>query len=252
MEDINLLLPVLFLVVAFVYASVGFGGGSSYIALLSLAALPMTPLRTTALICNIVVVLGNTVLFQQKKHIPWGKTLPLVMASVPLAFWGARMPIRETWYFLLLGVSLIAAAVLLWFQKSRKEAATHSVQLPARDALIGGSIGLLSGVVGIGGGIFLAPVLHFLRWDGSRAIAATASFFILVNSVAGLAGQWWGKTLTLDWGQTGLLALAVLLGGQAGLRYSLHTFDGQLVRRLTALLVLVAGIEILWKRLGVG
>ncbi len=245
------MLVLAFAFIAFVYASVGFGGGSSYLAILALAAIPYPEIRLTALICNVVVVLGSALLYVQKKQIHWLKVLPLVLASVPLAFIGARARIHESTFFLLLGISLVAAAVLLWAhpEKQRPDASEAETAKPVRDACIGGGIGLLSGLVGIGGGIFLSPVLHFLHWDASRKIAATASFFILVNSLSGIFGQLLSNSVPLNWPFIGSLVLAVLVGGQLGLRFSFRFFSPVLIRRVTAVLVLVAGVEVLWKHL---
>lgn len=243
------MLALAFAFIAFMYASVGFGGGSSYLALLAISAIPYPEIRLTALICNIVVVLGSSLLYIQKGQINWRKVLPLVLASVPLAFLGAKARIQENTFFLLLGVSLLLASVLLWIQPEKQAVESSEVETPkpVRDGIIGGGIGLLSGLVGIGGGIFLSPILHFLRWDGSRKIAATASFFILVNSIAGIFGQLLSNTTSLNWPFIGSLVLAVFVGGQLGLRFSMNYFSPVLIRRVTAVLVLVAGVEVLWK-----
>lgn len=247
----DLYLVIAFAFVAFVYASVGFGGGSSYLALLALAAVPFPEIRLTALLCNIVVVCSNSVVFARKNEINWSKNIPLILASVPLAFLGARAPLHEKMFFLLLGFSLILAAALLWFQPDKTMETTSQPQnaKPVRDAFIGGGIGLLSGLVGIGGGIFLSPVLHFLRWDGARKIAASASLFILVNSVAGITGQLLFKQVALNWTLIAMLGTAVFIGGQLGLRFSLQKFNAATIRKVTAALVLFAGVEVLWKHL---
>lgn len=234
-----------FAFIAFVYASVGFGGGSSYLALLAVLGLPFQEIKLIALLCNVIVVTGGTFLFFQNKQLNFRKNLPLVAASVPAAFLGAKMRISEDVFFILLGISLIAAAILLWFQPKPLVADTLEVPRPLRDGLLGGSIGLLSGMVGIGGGIFLSPVLHLFRWDTARKIAATASVFILVNSLSGLAGQLTHLPAELHWNRILLLGFAVLLGGQLGARISIKRFDLATIRRLTALLVLVAGVEVL-------
>lgn len=240
-------LPILFAVIAFVYASVGFGGGSSYLALLALAAVPFQEMRLIALICNVIVVSGSTILYVQKKEVDFRKILPLVALSVPAAFIGAKMRISEHTFFQLLGISLIVAALLLWFQPQRREDSAPLPPRPLREGALGGAIGLLSGMVGIGGGIFLSPVLHFFRWDTARKIAATATVFILVNSISGIAGQLTHLPAELNWSRIALLGAAVLLGGQLGVRVSTARFNAAIVRRLTALLVFVAGLETLLK-----
>lgn len=241
-----------FFAIAFIYSSVGFGGGSGYLAVLALYAIPRYEMKLSALICNIIVVVGGTYLFMRRKELNFRKVLPLVAASVPAAFMGARTKVSESTFFLLLGVCLVAASVLLWLQPT-KNIATAELNPPAphylRDAALGGSIGFLSGMVSIGGGIFLAPVLNLLRWDTPKRIAATASFFILINSISGLAGQLSSLNVSVNTTQIALLASAVLIGGQLGSRLGITRLSQVLVRRLTAVLVLVAGIEVLYKQL---
>ncbi len=241
------LLALCFVAIAFTYASVGFGGGSSYIAILALAGLPFQEIRLTALLCNIIVVSGGAWIFFQNKQLNWRKILPLVAMSIPAAFLGATMRISQETFFLILGGSLILASALLWFQPQRPEEASVAASQPVRDGLLGGGIGLLSGMVGIGGGIFLSPLLHFFRWDTARKIAATASVFILVNSISGIAGQLAHLPPELHWNRIALLSAAVLIGGQAGSRISISYFNPLLIRRLTAVLVLVAGMEVILK-----
>lgn len=237
-----------FMVIAFIYASVGFGGGSSYLALLALAGLPFQEIRLTALLCNIIVVAGGTLLFVQNKQLDLRKTLPLVLAGVPAAFLGATMKISESTFYYLLGATLLVAGILLWFQpQPAADDPSPPPPGPLRDASMGAVIGGLSGMVGIGGGIFLSPILHLLRWDSARKIAATAGFFILVNSVAGIAGQMTRFPAHLNGPRIALLCGAVFIGGQAGARLSLARFSLVHIRRLTAVLVFAAGIEVLWK-----
>lgn len=234
-----------FAFIAFVYASVGFGGGSGYLALLAVVGLPFQEIRLTALVCNVIVVTGGTLLFFQNKQLEGRKIFPLVAASIPAAFLGAKMRISEETFFLLLGISLVVAALLLWFQPKPLNSESVEAPKPLRDGVLGGSIGLLSGMVGIGGGIFLSPLLHLLRWDTARKIAATASVFILVNSLSGLAGQLTQLPAELNVSRILLLGASVLLGGQLGSRISMARFDLLTIRRLTALLVFVAGVEVL-------
>ena len=244
-------LLLIFFTIAFIYASVGFGGGSSYIAILALYALPFKEIRLLALICNIIVVTGGTLLFIKNKQVRWKKILPIVACSIPLAFLGACMKISEDHFFLVLGSSLLVAAALLWV-KTKPGAPENEMTGNAhwaRDGSIGGSIGFLSGMVGIGGGIFLSPLLNLLKWDTARHIAATASVFILVNSIAGLAGQMSNLPVVINYNQILLLGGAVLLGGQLGSRIGATKFNALIIRRLTAVLVFYAGIEVLLKHL---
>lgn len=250
MQHIELLF--FFFSIAFIYASVGFGGGSGYLALLSLYALPFQEMKLTALICNIIVVSGGTIIYVRRKELPLRKVLPLVIASVPMAYIGARLSISQHTFFLVLGICLVVAGLLLWIKPLPPNITTDSqtgVADGLRQAALGGSIGFLSGMVGIGGGIFLAPLLNLMKWDTPRKIAATASFFILINSVAGITGQLSSLNVPINTTQVLLLGAAVLVGGQAGARISVIKFSQLTVRRVTAVLVFAAGINILVRHL---
>ncbi len=240
-----------FLIISFVYSSVGFGGGSSYLAVLTFYAFPFQELKLTALVCNIIVVTSGTFLYIRHKQVDWQKVIPIVAVSVPLAFLGARLKLSEDTFFIILGCSLIVAAILLWIKTKQLEQPETPVLKSnyLRDGTIGGSIGFLSGMVGIGGGIFLSPILNLMKWDTPKKIAATASFFILVNSVSGIVGQLSGVNKGINFSHIGLLALAVLTGGQIGSRVGIVKFNPLVIRRVTAIVVIVAGIEVLHKHL---
>lgn len=238
-----------FALIAFVYASVGFGGGSSYLAVLVFYALPFKETRLIALVCNIIVVTGGTLVFIKHKQVDWKKIIPLALAGVVMAFFGARLKLSQESFFILLGFSLILASILLWVKTKSNTSVKKSKTSFFRDAVLGGSIGFLSGMVGIGGGIFLSPLLNLIRWDVPKKIAATASVFILFNSVAGIAGQLSQFTPDIDYMRVSLLGLAVLVGGQLGSRIGVIKFNQLVVKRVTAILVFVAGIEVLSKHL---
>ncbi|MCJ8165052.1 sulfite exporter TauE/SafE family protein [Pontibacter sp. E15-1] len=245
-------LLLFFFVIAFIYASVGFGGGSSYLAILALYALPFKELRLIALLCNIVVVTGGTILFVRNHHVNWRKILPLVIFSVPMAFLGATLRIEQRTFFILLGCSLLVAAVLLWSRKRHTDipaAGAPDRATYAKDGFLGGGIGFLSGMLGIGGGIFLSPLLNLIRWDNPRKIAATASVFILVNSISGIAGQLLQLPPGINFTRILLLCGAVFAGGQLGSRLAILKLDPYMIRRMTAVLIFVAGIEVLYKHL---
>src|SRR5580658_7016164 len=142
-----------FLVISFVYASVGFGGGSSYLAVLTFFAFPFQEMKLTALICNIIVVTGGTIIFIKHKQVDWKKVIPVVVVSVPMAFLGARLKLSEDTFFIILGCSLVVASVLLWIKtKSLSEIENEEFKNHyVKDGAIGGGIGFLSGMVGIGG-----------------------------------------------------------------------------------------------------
>jgi uncharacterized membrane protein YfcA len=240
-----------FFVIAFIYASVGFGGGSSYLAILALYGLPFKEMRLIALICNIIVVTGGTIIFIRNKQVNWKKILPLALISVPMAFLGATLKLSQDTFFVILGCCLIVAAVLLWI-KTRSGDTENVITGKGnyiKDGLTGGAIGFLSGMVGIGGGIFLSPLLNLMKWDTAKRIAATASVFIFVNSVAGIAGQLTAFREDFNYMRIILLCVAVFLGGQLGSRMGAIKFNPLVIRRLTAILVFAAGIEVLIRHL---
>ena len=238
-----------FLIIAFIYSSVGFGGGSSYLAILAMYALPFKEIRLIALICNIIVVTGGTLIFIRNKQVNWKKIIPLAAVSVPMAFIGASMKISQDTFFIMLGFSLIVAAVLLWIKTKSQNLDTSRKSNYLRDGLLGGAIGFLSGMVGIGGGIFLSPVLNLMKWDTPKKIAATASFFILVNSVSGIAGQLSQLPNDINYTRILLLCAAVFIGGQLGSRMGAAKFNLLVIRRITAVVVFAAGVEVLSKHL---
>ena len=241
------MVALLFFVTAVLYASVGFGGGSTYNALLVLAGTDYRVLPSVALVCNLIVVTGGVWHYQRSGDLNLGFAFPFISLSIPMAWFGGHVPIERDTFVLLLGLSLLLAGLSMWFQPAQSRAAPPGspavnwfVGLP-----IGGAVGFVAGMVGIGGGIFLAPLLHLLRLADPKRIAATSSFFIMVNSIAGLVGQTMkhGTAAHLDrlmdyaW-----LGVAVLVGGQIGNRLSTKVLSGRVVKRLTAVLVLyVAG-----------
>lgn len=239
-------LIVSFFLIALIYSSVGFGGGSSYLAILGVAGIAMQSMRPAALLCNIVVVAGGSLIFYKEGLLDLRRSWPFLAASVPLAFVGGYWPIRENTFFQILGVTLIVASLALWFQErnSNQNKTAARPDSTVLNLFVGGGIGFLSGLVSIGGGIFLSPVLHFLKWDSARKISGVASVFILVNSISGLMGQL-SRSSMLDWKFILPLLLAVLLGGQVGSRLGAKKFNTLYIRRITALLIFLAGVNIL-------
>ena len=248
------LLALLFGITALLYAAVGFGGGSTYNALLVLNGTDYRILPTIALLCNIIVVAGGSWRFWRSGHIRLTRILPWILVSVPAAWLGGRLAVSETLFIGLLGLSLLVAGIQLIFE--RKETVAEGAQNSVPRTIsygVGGGIGFLSGMVGIGGGIFLAPILYLLRWGSPREIAGPASVFILVNSVAGLAGQL--MKIEADFGVANGIDLlspywlvfpAVLIGGQIGSRLGSLHIPPMLVKRLTALLILYVAARLLW------
>jgi uncharacterized protein len=241
------LLALAFLITALLYASVGFGGGSTYSALLALSGLDYRLLPLVSLACNIVVVTGSSIRFARAGLTPWRKAAVIVALGAPLSFLGGLTPIKEATFLALLGGSLVLTALTMLVPVSENEDGA-----PSRFArwmpLAAAPLGYFAGLVGIGGGIFLAPLLHLARWHEARGIAATASLFILVNSLFGLAGQMVknGPGLFGAAIEAALpLLVAVVIGGQIGSLLAARLLPPQWIRWLTALLVLVVGVRLL-------
>lgn len=241
-----------FLLTAFLYASVGFGGGSTYTALLAMSGGDYRLIPIVSLVCNLVVVTGGVFAYVRAGVMDWRRLLPLTFVSAPFAWAGGLMPIKEAAFMAVLGISLVVSGLVLLFQSSPDAGSTTIARRPRLfDYAAGAATGFLAGIVGIGGGIFLAPLLHLTRWGSAKSIAAAASLFILVNSLAGLAGQLM-KSGSLSVIETGAamywpLILAVLMGGQIGSRAGIRLFSAKALRRGTAVLILYVAINILWK-----
>ncbi|AQS92789.1 hypothetical protein BXQ17_01350 [Polaribacter sp. BM10] len=246
----NLPVIILFFSVAILYAAIGFGGGSSYLAILALTSIAFTQIRATALLCNIVVVTSNVLLFHQQKQIEWKKIVPLILLSIPFAFLGGKLKISQNFFFILLGFTLLFAAITMWISK-KIISTDNKDQQPnfLKNAGFGGFIGFISGMVGIGGGIFLAPLLHLTNWNTPKKIAATASVFILVNSIAGLIGQYSNPDFNIDWQLTSILLITVFIGGQIGSRLSATILKPIQLKKATAILIAFVSIRILVKHL---
>ena len=240
----------LFALVAFVYASVGFGGGSTYTALLALWGVDYRLIPVIALVCNIIVVTGGSIRFVRAGLVSWPQVLPLLLVSAPLAFAGGLVPLKQVVFLTILSCTLLASAIALFLQADKMP--PRAVSKPVLLALSGG-VGLLAGLSGIGGGIFMAPVLHLIRWAEPRRIAAFASLYILINSAAGLLGQILKSgvhALAEPALQYGLLLGAVLVGGQLGSLFGMRYLSPRLLRVLTALLVGYAALRLLWQAHG--
>lgn len=242
------LIALLFFIIAALYASVGFGGGSSYIALLLILGMAIEEVRLIALICNIIVVLGSCINYYRADMIPWKKVLPIVIVSVPCAFLGGTIQLDSGLYRLLAGVTLVIAAVLMLRPTANKLMNDSNPLSTGVRSSIGGGIGFVSGLIGIGGGIFLSPLLNIIKWETAKLISVTASVFILFNSIAGIAGQLTNQ-IDIDTQNILILGLAVLTGGQLGNYLNIKILSPTSVRLLTAILVGVAGVRFILSNL---
>ncbi|MFO6429805.1 sulfite exporter TauE/SafE family protein [Erythrobacter sp. W302b] len=241
------LLALAFLVTALLYASVGFGGGSTYSALLALSGLDYRLLPLVSLACNIVVVTGGSIRFARAGLTPWKKALVIVALGAPASFLGGLTPIKEATFLTLLGASLVLTSLFM-LVPVRENAEGAPTRFARWMPLAAAPLGYFAGLVGIGGGVFLSPLLHLARWHEARGIAATASLFILVNSLFGLAGQMVKNGPDLFGQAVGAalpLLIAVVIGGQVGSLLATRVLPPQWIRWLTALLVLVVGVRLL-------
>lgn len=239
MMEITVWFYLLLFVVAFLYASVGHGGASGYLALMALFSMPVAEMRPSALVLNLFVSLTAFIHFYGKDF-RWKLFWMVAAASIPMAFVGGMISLPDHVYYKVLGVLLLFVILRFIGLPAREMEDTRPPSTPLA-LLLGGIIGLLSGMIGIGGGIILSPVIILLRWAGQREAAAISALFIFVNSVSGLLGDL----------STGLVfpphlyqyILPALAGGFAGSFFGAKKFSGVILKRLLAGVVLIAIIK---------
>jgi uncharacterized protein len=239
------ILSFLFFLTAILYSSVGFGGGSTYLALLLIWGIPYEVFPVIALSCNIIVVSGNCFNYIKAGNISYKLLAPYLISSIPLAFIGGTLTISKSFFEILLFVVLIIAGFLLLFNfKSFDDSGQVHRKIPKIFALfVGGSIGFVSGIVGIGGGIFLSPILLLIRASNAKNIATAASLFILINSIAGIFGQFTKFTVFYEIQNYWLLFLSVLIGGQIGNFLNIKFFPARILALVTSALVIFVAIR---------
>ncbi|MDB4193179.1 sulfite exporter TauE/SafE family protein [Candidatus Pelagibacter sp.] len=240
-----IILSFLFLLTATLYSSVGFGGGSTYLALLLIWDVPYLIFPVIALFCNIIVVSGNCINYIKAGNINLKILTPYLISSVPLAFIGGSISIDKNFFEILLFIILALAGIMLLFKfKSFDKKIEAYNKIPKIVAiLIGGTIGFISGVVGIGGGIFLSPILLLVRVDSAKNIATAASLFILINSISGLTGQFTKTSVINEVYSYWPLFLFVLLGGLLGNYLNLKIFPTRILALVTSALVIFVAIR---------
>jgi len=236
------ILAILFFVTAMGYAAAGFGGGSTYLALLALVSMPYLEMRTVALVCNCIVVGGGVFVFW--KHIQWKSIFYFLLASIPLAFLGAQIAFPKETFTFILAVALLLAGLTMVVNAGRQSIQSQRPSSSLEKIAIGGVVGLVAGIVGIGGGVFLAPFLHFRNWTHAKSIAATTSVFILLNSCAGLLGIALQHSFSIEWGSAGILGLAVFFGGMIGSQLSLRWVSPKWFRVFTGALLLIVAFRL--------
>ena len=244
-----IILSILFFVTAVLYSSVGFGGGSTYLALLLIWGVPYFIFPLIALSCNIIVVSGNCFNYIRAGNLNLKLLIPYLIGSIPLAFIGGSLPIEKRLFEILLFLVLSAAGALLLLNfKSYDDKEENYIKIPIPVSIsIGGVLGFISGVVGIGGGIFLSPILFLIRAGRPKHIVTTASLFILINSVSGIIGQLTKNAVINEIPNYWYLLVAVLIGGQLGNFLNLRIFPTRILALVTAILVIFVAVRMGFK-----
>jgi len=235
-----IILSILFFVTAILYASVGFGGGSTYLALLLLWNIPYYIFPVIALVCNIFVVSGNSFNYIKAGNLNLKLLMPYLIGSIPLAFIGGSLPIEKNLFeiFLFLVLAFAGTLLLINFKSYDDENTTYRNIPIFISILIGGILGFVSGVVGIGGGIFLSPILFLLKAGKPKHIVTCASLFILINSISGIIGQLTKNIVLNEISNYWYLFLAVIIGGHIGNFLNLKIFPTRILALVTSALVL--------------
>jgi len=240
-----IILPILFFITAILYSSVGFGGGSTYLALLLIWDIPYYIFPVIALVCNIIVVSGNSINYIRAGNHNFKLLIPFLIGSVPFAFFGGTLKIdKEIFEIILFFVLSIAGALLLINNRSYQNNNLVIKKISSFiNLMIGSMLGFVSGIVGIGGGIFLSPILFLIKAEKPKVIATTASLFILINSISGILGQLTKENILTELPNYLSLFICVLLGGLIGNYLNLKIFTGRVLAILTSVLVIFVSIR---------
>ena len=239
------ILTIFFFITAIFYSSIGFGGGSSYLALMLIWNVPFYIFPIIALICNIIVVSGNSINFLRTKNINIKLLIPYLIGSVPFAFLGASISIDKNLFEILLFFILLIAGIFLLLESKSFNNDKIIIRKVSKviSIFIGSIIGFISGLVGIGGGIFLSPILFLLKAGYPKHITSSASLFILINSIFGVAGQLTKDIVINEFFNYWPLFVAVLIGGQIGSFLNIKFLSNRVLALLTSLLVIVVAIR---------
>jgi uncharacterized membrane protein YfcA len=232
-------LILLLAIMAFLYASVGHGGASGYLAVMAIFAIAPPVMKQTALLLNLGVSLMSFIAFYRQGYFKWNLFWPFALGSIPAAFLGARIPLTDSTYKQILGACLFLAVIRMVV--TLKESEPRKLNL-GMGVLTGGAIGVLSGMIGIGGGIILSPLLLLFRWASLKEAAAVSALFIFVNSVSGLAGL---KTwIPMDQSQMMYWLAASLVGGFLGARWGAAIASNVKVKWILALVIIIASVKL--------
>ena len=240
-----IILSILFFVTAILYASVGFGGGSTYLALMLIWGIPYYIFPVIALLCNIIVVSGNSFNYIRAGNLNLKLLIPFLVGSIPFAFFGGSLKINKEVFEIFLFIVLSIAGILLLVKNKSYDSGDLVVNKIKfiYSLLIGSILGFVSGVVGIGGGIFLSPILFLLKAEKPKIIATCASLFILINSVSGILGQLTKDNTFNELINYWPLFLSVLLGGFVGNYLNLKIFSNRTLTIMTSLLVIFVSLR---------
>ena len=241
-----IILSILFFITAILYSSVGFGGGSTYLALLLIWNIPYYIFPIIALLCNIIVVSGNSFNYVRAGNHNFKLLLPFIIGSVPFAFFGGTLKIEKDIFEILLFFVLSIAGLLLLINNKSYEVDNFITKKinPITSYFIGSLLGLISGIVGIGGGIFLSPILFLLKAEKPKTIVTTASLFILINSISGILGQLTKENILIELSNYFILFICVFFGGLLGNFLNLKIFTSRMLAIVTSLLVIFISIRI--------
>ena len=240
-----IILPIFFFITAILYSSVGFGGGSTYLALLLIWDIPYYIFPVIALLCNIIVVSGNSFNYIRAGNHNFKLLLPFLIGSVPLAFLGGTLKIEKDIFEILLFLVLSIAGLLLLINNKSYE--NNNLIIKKLNFIvslfIGAVLGLISGIIGIGGGIFLSPILFLIKAEKPKVIVTTASLFILINSISGILGHLSKENILSEISNYLSLFICVFIGGLLGNYLNLKIFTSRILAIITSLLVIFVSIR---------
>lgn len=243
MSEVIFIAALIFLI-ASIYSSVGHGGASGYLAVLSFFAFPREQMAASALCLNLLVAGIAFHSFYKAGYFSWPLTWPFIAGSIPAAFWGGLIKIPPASYDRLLAGALIFAGIRLVLDVEKGTVSVHPPPPLTLALPLGGAIGFLSGIVGVGGGIFLSPLLILFRWADPKKVAATSAFFIFANSASGLWGRCARGSFKIP-PDLILLLLAAFLGGIAGSQTGVRRFSNLWLKRVLALVLWMAVIKLI-------